>query len=235
MRLIARCRSFVDLPAIRALIIQVLCLVILLLAAHIYHVRSGQRIDLILAVVLQGLAAALVSHRAGLAPWWLPIQFLFPLAILLAFILRLPPVTFLAGFLFLLVLYWSCFRTQVPYYPSSDFAERALKSQLPSGRSLRVIDIGSGLGGLVMNLAASRPESRFVGIELAPLPWFISYCRARLGGHRVQFIRGDYQELDFSAFDVVFAYLSPAAMSRPSCCCTAARACSTACCSWPPG
>lgn len=212
-RVRARSLSFLRIPAVRALFIQCACLVLLLLLARAYHEVSGKRMDLIGAVLVQGLFAAVGSRWAGLALWWILIQFCFPLAILLTFILHLPPAAFLLAFLLLLVLYWSCFRTQVPYYPSSRFAERALQSQLPVSRPLRVIDIGSGLGGLLINLAVSRPESQFVGIELAPLPWLISYCRARIGRHKVQFIRGDYQDLDFSGFDVVFAYLSPAAMS----------------------
>jgi hypothetical protein len=51
------------------------------------------------------------------------------------------------------------------------------------------------------------------GIETAPLPWLLSVLRARLTGSRARFVRGDYEQLDFAAFDVVFAYLSPAAMT----------------------
>lgn len=209
----ARSPSFLRIPAVRALLIQGGSLGVMLILASIYHELSARRLDLVAAVLLQGSFAALGARWAGLASWWIAIQLCFPLAILLAFMLHLPPAVFMVAFFLFLLLYWSCFRTQVPYYPSSRFAAHALQSQLPVSRPLRVIDIGSGLGGLLLKLAASRPESQFVGIELAPLPWLISYCRACLGGHKVQFIRGDYQELDFSAFDVVFAYLSPAAMS----------------------
>jgi SAM-dependent methyltransferase len=83
---------------------------------------------------------------------------------------------------------------------------------LPAGRPVRAIDIGSGLGGLVLELARRRPESRFEGIELAPLPWLASRLRARLSASRSHFIRGDYERLDFGQYDLVFAYLSPAAM-----------------------
>lgn len=84
---------------------------------------------------------------------------------------------------------------------------------LPVGRSLRVIDIGSGLGGAVLHLSRLRPDSRFIGIELAPLPWLVSQMRARFGRSRGNFVRGDYTQLDFADFDVIFAYLSPAAMT----------------------
>jgi SAM-dependent methyltransferase len=89
----------------------------------------------------------------------------------------------------------------------------AVERQLPRGRPLRVIDIGSGLGGLVLELARRRPESGISGIELAPLPWLASVLRARFARSRARFLRGDYEQLDFAAYDAVFAYLSPAAMS----------------------
>ncbi|TFW17617.1 class I SAM-dependent methyltransferase, partial [Duganella callida] len=74
--------------------------------------------------------------------------------------------------------------------------------------------IGSGLGGLVLYLARVRPDADVSGIELAPLPFVYSWLRARLGRSRARFLRGDYERLDFSCYDLVFAYLSPAAMSQ---------------------
>ncbi|WP_156328262.1 trans-aconitate 2-methyltransferase [Massilia sp. WF1] len=84
--------------------------------------------------------------------------------------------------------------------------------QLPPDRPLRIVDIGSGLGGLVLDLARRRPDCELSGIELAPLPWLASSLRARATGSRARFLRGDYESLNFGNYDVVFAYLSPAAM-----------------------
>ena len=78
---------------------------------------------------------------------------------------------------------------------------------------MRAIDIGSGLGGLVLELAKRRPDSYFDGIELAPLPWLASQLRATFTRKNARFILGDYESLNFSQYDLVFAYLSPAAMS----------------------
>jgi hypothetical protein len=73
--------------------------------------------------------------------------------------------------------------------------------------------MGSGLGGLVLDLARRRPDCEASGIELAPLPWLASSLRARLTGSHARFLLGDYENLNFGKFDVVFAYLSPAAMA----------------------
>jgi hypothetical protein len=65
----------------------------------------------------------------------------------------------------------------------------------------------------VLELARTRPGARVEGIELAPLPWLACRLRAAVTGSRACFIRGDYESLDFGQYDLVFAYLSPAAMS----------------------
>lgn len=206
-------------PAVRALLIQggaaplSLGLVYLLASLHF-------PVDYLTVAVLHGLVAAAITWLARLAVWWCAIEFVFPLAVLAALSLRLPPWLFLAVFLVLLGLYWSTFRTQVPYYPSNPAVWDAVRQQLPppradadgGGRRLRVIDIGSGLGGLVLYLARVRPDIECVGIELAPLPWLYSRLRAAFGHSRARFVLGDYERLDFAQFDLVFAYLSPAAM-----------------------
>jgi hypothetical protein len=42
----------------------------------------------------------------------------------------------------------------------------------------------------------------------------VSVVRGRIARSRAKFLRGDYGTLDFGQYDVVFAYLSPAAMSQ---------------------
>ncbi len=199
-------------PAVRALGIQCLALVLVVLLTRSIGFFFGFKVDLFVVVLLQGMFAAIGARLFRLASWWIWIELLFPLALLLTYSLHFPPLVFLVLFIFFVVLYWSSFRTQVPFYPSRRFASQAVSRLLPSDRSIRFIDIGSGLGGLVLNLAATLPKSEFVGIELAPLPWLISHLRTLFSNTSAQFIRGDYQDLDFSQFDVVFAYLSPAAM-----------------------
>ena len=175
--------------------------------------RAGSQPGYLAAAILQGVFAALLTWRWRLAPWWIVIGLLFPPALYGGSQLDLPPWLFLAVFLFMLALYWSTFRTQVPYYPSGRAAWTAVAAQLAQDRPVSFIDIGSGLGGLVLDLALRRPDAQVTGIELAPLPWLASYLRARLTGSNAKFIRGDYERLDFGRYDAVFAYLSPAAMT----------------------
>ncbi|WP_296950002.1 cyclopropane-fatty-acyl-phospholipid synthase family protein [uncultured Massilia sp.] len=215
-----RIRGLAALPALRALLAQVLAFPLTLLATWLLAragVLGGEGGATWFAVaLLQGAWAALVSWRLRLASWWRAIGLLFPVAVLAASAgataFDLPPALFLAVFVLLLLVYWSTFRTQVPYYPSGKGAWDLVAQQLPQDRPLDVIDIGSGLGGFVLDLARRRPDCRVSGIELAPLPWLASRLRALLANSRARFLRGDYEDLNFGHYDVVFAYLSPAAM-----------------------
>jgi SAM-dependent methyltransferase len=202
--------SFFRAPAVLALLIQAasFAAALGLAGAGIIPFSPGA----LSAALLQGAIAALLSRLRRLAWWWVPIQFFFPVVLVLVLRLHLPPWIFLALFLVLLPLYWTTFRTQVPFFPSRPATWQAVLRLMPANRAVRFIDIGSGFGGLAMHLALARPENSIRGIEVAPLPWVVSAMRARLSRSRAQFLRGDYSRLDFSNYDMVFAYLSPTAM-----------------------
>lgn len=197
-------------PALRALL--ALCLAYPLTLATMWLLaHAGLAPSWTAVALVQGAWAALVSWRMKLAPWWRLIDFLFPGAVLLATGLAVPPAVFLTVFLLFVAVYWSTFRTQVPYYPSGREAWDLVAAELPAG-PLNIVDIGSGLGGFVLDLARRRPDCAVEGIELAPLPWLASRLRALCTGSRARFVLGDYERVNFSHYDVVFAYLSPAAM-----------------------
>lgn len=207
-------------PAVQALLLQCAAFIPTLLTVWLLA-RAGFAPGYASAAIVQGLVAALLSRWRRLASWWLVIQLLFPLALLGAGTLAVPPWLFLLIFIVLLAVFWSTFRTQVPYWASGPRVWNVVASRLPAGRPVRAIDIGSGLGGLVLELARRRPDSAFTGVELAPLPWLVSWLRARTTGSRARFVRNDYEDFDFAEFDVVFCYLSPAAMPALWCKCLA--------------
>jgi SAM-dependent methyltransferase len=200
------------LPAVQALLMQCVALLIVLLIIVAVFFVTGFKLSFIDAVLIQGACAAALSRWRQLASWWLPMQFIFPPALLAAWMLHLPSGIYLFAFLIFLAVYWTTFRTQVPFYPSNPVVWTAVAGLFPQSRTIRFIDIGSGFGGLVLHLARLRGESKVIGIELAPLPWAASRVRAAFRRSAGTFIRGDYDHLDLGDFDVVFGYLSPAAM-----------------------
>jgi SAM-dependent methyltransferase len=199
-------------PSVRALLAQAGAFPLTLMAVWLLA-RVGMPVSWEGVALIQGAWAALLAWRLGLAVWWRAIELVFPSGVLLARGLALPPSLFLVLFVLFLLVYWSTFRTQVPYYPSGRGARDAVAGTLPADRPLAIVDVGSGLGGLVLDLARRRPDCRVDGIELAPLPWLVSRLRAAVSGSRARFLRGDYEALNFGHYDVVFAYLSPAAMA----------------------
>jgi hypothetical protein len=208
----SRANPILHTPAIRAVLIQLCSFLVVLAVEQGASIIAGFELTLVAAALLQGAFAGLLSRWFGLATWWLIIQALFPISLIATLSFDLPPTVFLVAFVVLTGLYWTTFRTQVPFYPSGRATWRAVEQALITDRPLQFIDIGSGLGGLVLHLAGRRRESTFTGIEIAPLPWAVSFLRRCINPGDARFIRGDYSQLDFASYDVVFAYLSPAAM-----------------------
>ncbi len=163
-------------------------------------------------VLLQGGLAAALSHRLGQPAWWWALHLGFLPAVWLALHLALPAWLYFIAFALLLVFFWSTARTRVPLYLSDRKAWQALTPLLPTDRPFRFIDVGSGLGDVLFYLEPRFPLGRFEGTEIAPAPWLISRVRALWRRSRVVLQRRDYARFDLGEYDVVFAFLSPAAM-----------------------
>jgi len=163
-------------------------------------------------VIMQSLLAAAFSYCLNMAVWWRWIHLCFPLAMLAMTHWQLPNEFYLAGFIISLSLFWTTFRSQVPFYPSRPSVWKQVAKIMPKDRHVRLIDIGSGLGDMSMYIAKIRPDSQIEGIEIAPLPWLISKIRAKIIRSKAIFTLGDYHALNFADYDMIFAYLSPVAM-----------------------
>jgi hypothetical protein len=201
-------------PIVPALLLQLLAAAIIVFALRV----SGIGAPPWLAALASGALAALCSRFVGQERWWAYIHLLLAPAAVLLFTLQLNPWIYLFVFIALLLVYWSTFRTRVPLYLSGPRVWQAVQALLPPAhpdRTLRVIDLGSGLGGLLLCLGAARSDAQFHGVELAPLPMLISRLRIAQRGLRNCSIRwGSFWPLDLHDYDVVFAFLSPVPMSE---------------------
>jgi len=213
-------------PSVTALLLQSLAFLLALLCLRIASLSPQP----LVFALLVGALAAVLSHFAGLARWWLPIQLLFAPAVVLMLKLHLPSGFFLAAFLVMLVVYWSTFRSQVPLYLSSKRVWQTLEELLPpadlsspasqppsagTGNNFTFMDMGSGMGGVLTHLASVRPDGLYCGVENAPLPYLLSRLRIKLGNYsncRVQW--GSLWTCNLAPYDVVFAYLSPVPMAQ---------------------
>lgn len=197
------------MPALRALAAQLLgaCIVVALLRIDILFGYPP-----IALAALQGAFAATIAATTRARSWWLVIHFFFMPAVLMASQLGLPSWMWALGFGGLALVYWTTFRTQVPLFLSSIKTVATLADALPAG-PLRVLDVGSGTGRFVRHFARMRPETQVDGVEAAPGPAWLARWQTRKQAN-ARLMRGDFFALDWSAYDVVYAFLSPAPMQE---------------------
>lgn len=169
---------------------------------------SGVTHDSVVLVAAQALVAAATSRLMGREIWWTVIHLGFAPLLLLALSSGIDPRWSLAIFILLLLVFWGTLGTRVPLYLSGRDAVDAVDALLPQRRPLRVLDIGCGTATVLAPLARRHPDCSFTGIETAPLPWLIARIAASgLANLRIE--RGDFFRLDWSDYDVVYAFLSP--------------------------
>ncbi len=178
---------------------------------------SGMPITAFQFALACALLAALATAGLRFEAWWIGIQLLLPLLLWTFLWFDIPSWIFLVLLLSLSLVFWSTIGIRVPLYLSNSKTWQAVEALLPApdpARTLRFADLGSGLGGLLFYLASRRPDVELLGIELAPLPAWLSRVRALFADQRRIRIRwGSFWSLSLEPYDVVFAYLSPVPMA----------------------
>lgn len=105
----------------------------------------------------------------------------------------------------------------VPGIPSVPWMRRAAAEMLtrhaPAAR--RVVELGSGFGGLAFALARAAPDAHITGMERAAVPHWAA--RARLAASRranLAFVHADVLEADLAPYDAAVCYLLPGLLAR---------------------
>ena len=195
------------MPLLRFIFAQALSWAIVLAA-----IRAGVPLAGFALAIAQGAGAALISHLLRAPRWWQYFHAGFSVLVWLSSHWAIAPGWFLAAFIVLGLFYWTTFRTQVPLFLSNRATVTALAALLPPTPA-RVLDAGAGTGSALRPLAQTRPDCSFVGIEAAPAPWFIGRLMAGARAN-LTWRRGDFWAEDWSAYDVVYVFLSPVPMAR---------------------
>jgi hypothetical protein len=196
-------------PALLGMLLQLAASGVILFLAKF----SPLNLTLFGFAIVQGVLAAILARMANMPRWWLAIEFLFAPSLFGALSLQLSSSWYLAGFVLLALVYWSVCSTRVPLFLSSSRAHTALAELLPDSKGFSMIDLGSGLGGVLARLSAIRSDGNYIGVETAPLPFVISKLRlASMRNCRV--IWGNFWQRDLGHIDVVYAYLSPVPMAQ---------------------
>lgn len=159
-----------------------------------------------------------MDARAGRIAWVLFALF----AVVLAWaVVRFQPPAWLYPVAFVLVFlfYTNTLVERVPLYLSNRTTWAALagmvgqEKPVSQRRRPAFIDLGCGLGGTVAHIARSRPDWDVWGVETAPGAYAIAKLRT-LGIKNAHVRYRSLWRVDLGAFDVAYAFLSPAPMPR---------------------
>lgn len=193
----------------------------LIIAILIGKAVSGAEIPVTMPanVFLSGIAGVGASATGMVVfrlPWWWGfINLMFPLTISITLAADMPAWWFAVCFLALAVVYRNAGSTRIPLYLSNRATATAVAGLLPRGDSPQAVDLGSGIGGIVGDMARCRPDCHFTGIENAPLPFAFSLVRHWFWClPNLTFRYGNLWSTRLDAYDLVYCFLSPVPMTR---------------------
>ena len=163
-------------------------------------------------LLLQVGLSVLLSWLIGLPRWWLWVQTVLPVGLYWGATQTLvDPLWFAMIAIVLMLVFSAVLKDRVPLYLTNDTTHQALVELVQTYRVRFVLDLGSGLGGVVRALARAGIDAK--GVEYSPMLALLSnaWCRW-LGLGQVS--RGDMWQAELSQVDMVYVFLSPVPMTR---------------------
>ena len=199
---------------IQAFIIQMPAFLLALTSFEALYAFFAYSPNIFVFGIVQGLFAALIARWRKMPFWLLVIQLLLPVAMLVLLALQLSPIWYFSAFLALLMVFWGALFRRVPLYLSGVPAWDEVLGLIPEKEDvqLKMLDIGSGIGGPALYFARRRPDISVTGVEIAPFLWLISRIRKAVTKSPARFLLKNYEKIHFGEYDLLFAYLSPVVM-----------------------
>ena len=164
-------------------------------------------------LVLQSTFSATLSILIRQPRWWIPIHLGFWPTFIWTQKLALPPPFYFGALLAMLLVFWGTFKGDVPLFLSSPAVADALSDLIEEEQSTLLLELGAGIGSVVVPLAIRHPNLRITAIERAPLPWLILRWRCR-ALNNVEVMRQNIWHVDLVPYTMVYAFLSPIVMKR---------------------
>ena len=166
--------------------------------------------------VSAGAFAALVGRFVlGHTPGWTMMTLAGPGIALASLYAGLDPVFFaLAALAAVGIFSGALGQSRAPLYLTGVRAGRCVAAIARRHGVRRIADLGAGTGAATLALARGVPGADIVAMEASPLLALVTGLRSFAHGKRVRVRRGDLFAMDLGSFDLVYAFLSPAPMSR---------------------
>ena len=185
-----------------------------LLGKIILQTVANTNLPFVWVIFSSGVIAAILGCLFKLPNWWIPINFIFPIATYLCLSIPISTWVYPVCFAVLILIYWNTANERVPLYLSNPTTWHAI-GDLTAQQSGAFLDLGCGLGGLLFYLSKRYPEKHCIGIESAPLPYIIAKFRQIISPqNNIEIRYGNLWNLDFSIYGTIYAFLSPAPMER---------------------
>jgi hypothetical protein len=166
---------------------------------------------LVTFLLLQSSGAMLGSKLLQQPRWWLAIHLFFLPAALALHSLQLSAHWYLLILIVLSLVFWGTIKGDVPLYLSSTAVVDAVSQIITQESAQHFAELGAGIGTVTVPLAQQHPQLIINAWEKAPLPWAINVWRSRHYANSHCY-RSNLWNGDFSQYDVIFVFLSPAVM-----------------------
>ncbi|MGD0958590.1 MAG: hypothetical protein ABSB19_02150 [Methylomonas sp.] len=198
------------IPLFKALFCQILAAGVIFLFSP-WLVSKG--INGWLLIFSQAAIAGGLSGCFRQPSWWRAINFMFLPALIAMLALQLPVWLYLFTFLALTLIFWGTVSGDAPLFLSSRQVADAVLTLVRREQAANFAEIGAGIGTVILPLARNMPGLRILGLEQAPLPWFLAKWRCRRC-RNAEIRLSSLWSGNLADFAVVFAFLSPLVMAR---------------------
>ncbi len=195
-------------PIIFAILSQIISLLIIIRLSGVFP--SGHPVRFLFGQI--GLSYFFSQFIFRLPHWWGWIAAVFPLIILISLKQEIiPDWMYLVCFIVFSLVFTNTLFDRVPLYLTNKVTNIALVELCNRFNVKSFIDLGSGLGGVTRALATRGRRS--VGVESAPISWFISLMLAKLSG-KGELLRKNIWDFNLTEYNAVYVFLSPVPMLR---------------------
>ena len=192
----------------KALLAQLLGLII---AIGLNPLLPLELSGLVTFLILQSSCAMLSSKLLRQPIWWLAIHLLFLPAALALHSLQLSAHWYLLILVVLILVFWGTIKGDVPLFLSSTAVVDSVSQLITQESAQYFAELGAGIGTVTVPIAQQHPQLIINAWERAPIPWIINHWRSRHYANSHCY-RSTLWSCDFSQYDVIFAFLSPAIM-----------------------